>query len=193
MSPPEHETKPEPYPVHGVADARWGGWTWRAPARGEHFRRCSYCGSMHPDDVADEFASGVTADWADQKYGWPHKFYVRVPNRTPDAVFCVGASHGGDPSRDPGPGYVHVSQLTAAQRIIALRDGMLDENDARDGARWYTFGTREHHAGKFYTIHLADPAVSDRARAAIERVGGLRFHFKDGRIRWEPVGGVKSS
>lgn len=172
-------------PVHGVAADPWGGWHWREPVRGEHFRRCSYCGSMHPEDVVAEFKLGATAEWADQKYGWPHKFYVHVANRTPDAVFCVGSTHGGDPDRDPGTGYVHVSQLTDEQRAIALRDGMLGEDDPLEGAHWLMFGQRTEHFGKFYTQHLADPALSDETREAIALGSGLRFHFEDGRVRWE--------
>lgn len=107
-------------PVHGIAADPWGGWYWCEPVRGEHFRCCSYCGSMHPDDVVGEFKLGATAEWGDAKYGWPHKFYVHVANRTPHAVFCVGSTSGGDPARDPGTGYVHVSQLTDEQRAIAL-------------------------------------------------------------------------
>lgn len=38
---------------HGEAE-RWGGWSYRKPERGEHFRRCSYCGSISPQDLAAE-------------------------------------------------------------------------------------------------------------------------------------------
>lgn len=42
-------------PVHGTgwnSAAHWGGWDWRGPRRGEHFRTCSFCGSIHPEDLA---------------------------------------------------------------------------------------------------------------------------------------------
>jgi hypothetical protein len=45
-------------PVHGHQAVRWGGWSWDKPRRGEHFRRCSYCGSIHPEDLAAEPAGG---------------------------------------------------------------------------------------------------------------------------------------
>ncbi len=44
-------------PVHGSgwnSAARWGGWDWRCPGYGEHFRTCSFCGSIHPEDLAAE-------------------------------------------------------------------------------------------------------------------------------------------
>jgi hypothetical protein len=37
--------------VHGQEPAAACGWTWRAPRRGEHFRTCSWCGSVHPQDL----------------------------------------------------------------------------------------------------------------------------------------------
>lgn len=45
---------------------------------GEHIARsCSYCGSMHPADLARMLREeGTRLDEADRKYGWPHKFYL---------------------------------------------------------------------------------------------------------------------
>lgn len=44
-------------PVHGSgwnSAARWGGWDWRPPRDGEWFRTCSFCGCIHPEDLAPE-------------------------------------------------------------------------------------------------------------------------------------------
>jgi len=167
-------------PVHGYGSntaARWSGWTWQAPARGEHFRRCSFCGSVHPADLAAEPA--WTPQWADQKYGWPHKFYVDIPNRDPDALFCVGAS------THPDPRMVAADELAAQQRAIIERDGMTGDWAA------YAFGTRPHHFGKFYTVHLADPAIPSEVREAVFRGCGLRFSFDGGRVGWEPASPVQ--
>jgi hypothetical protein len=41
-------------PVHHGEATRWGGWEWREPRRGDHFRTCSYCGSINPEDLAAE-------------------------------------------------------------------------------------------------------------------------------------------
>jgi hypothetical protein len=210
--------------VHGSgwnSAARWGGWSWSEPARGEHFRRCSFCGSIHPEDLAAE--RGMTADrctacgiegweahfradlehpytpdgwraeWADRKYGWPHKFYVDVPNRDPAALFCVGSSSeakegpyapGGEmyrplAERYPGQDWVAAGDLTPEQAAIIERD--------RSGeADFYLFSARPSHHAKFYTIHLADPAISQDVKDKIQQASGLRFTFTDdGRVGWE--------
>lgn len=52
----------------------------------ESFRRCSYCGSVHPRDLLkarDEGKIGTVDRSVDWKYGWPHKVYVEV-----DGVFA---------------------------------------------------------------------------------------------------------
>jgi len=41
-------------------------------------RRCSYCGSIHPQDLITLATSLITLEIADWKYGWPHKVYVTV-------------------------------------------------------------------------------------------------------------------
>lgn len=165
--------------VHGGEADRWGGWTWREPHRGEHFRRCSYCGSMHPDDFAEEIARGpLQVDWADRKYGWPHKVYVHVPNREPDALFCVSRANWAQPAP-----YIAAEDLTDEQREIVLRDGW----GAPDAGSWYHFTTRANHFGKFYTKHLADPTLSDETQERIAQRIGLRFEFFDGKVRWLPV------
>lgn len=49
---------------------------------GYPFRTCSYCGSMHPEDLAYWLQQpGVEINGSDWKYGWPHKFYIEnIPN-----------------------------------------------------------------------------------------------------------------
>ena len=51
-----------------------GEWVWREPRRGNFLRTCNYCGSINPDDLAP--VEGWVPDWADWKYGWPHKAYI---------------------------------------------------------------------------------------------------------------------
>jgi hypothetical protein len=62
---------------------------WRKPETeiradgylGKTFRTCSYCGSIHPEDLIAYLEAGATLHGADWKYGWPHKFYVQnIPN-----------------------------------------------------------------------------------------------------------------
>ena len=177
-------------PVHGSgwnSAARWGGWRWEDGRRGEHFRRCSFCGSVHPEDLATEPAWRV--EWADRKYGWPHKFYVNIPNRDPGALFVISTQSG--PAGRPAPlstptlTWVAWEDLSRAQKKIIARDGWSAGKD--DHAGYYGFGTRDSHSGKFYTVHLADPAIGQDVKDAVQRVSGLRFTWlDDGRVRWDP-------
>lgn len=162
--------------VHvGEAD-RWGGWSWTEPKRGEHFRRCSYCGSINPDDLAAEPVL-LRVDWADPKYGWPHKLYVDIPNRTPDALVPVGANS--EPRDEPG--WVAAHDLTDEQRALLVEHGWGGANTY--GA--YLFGRQGAHHAKFYSVHLADPSLSIKVLARIEQISELRFEFTpDGRVSW---------
>lgn len=176
-------TESTPTPVHAGEADRWGGWHWREPARGEHFRRCSYCGSIHPDDFVTIARGRI--DWADRKYGWPHKFYVHVPNPEPDRLFYMGSAPIGASDVTSGKiaGWIGEDELTSEQRDILVRDGVTPER-----TRAYKFGPRAEHFGKVYTVHLADPAISDDTKAAAAAMCGLRFEFlDDGRIRWAPA------
>lgn len=176
-----HDQVTNPDPVHPDA-ARWGGWSWRDPERGEHFRRCSYCGSIHPADLAGE--PTWRAEWADQKYGWPHKFYVDIPDRGPGRLFVVGAVHG-PPGAQPSIGgnlltWVAPANLTEEQRRIVERDGYR----ISEGLRWVGFGTRAVHNAKHYSIHLADPDLDPAVRDTVQQRSGIRFDFVAGQVRW---------
>lgn len=39
-------------------------------------RHCSYCGSLHPEDLLRLMREGAELGGSDRKYGFPHKFYV---------------------------------------------------------------------------------------------------------------------
>lgn len=166
--------------------ARLRGWTWREPTHGEHFRRCSWCGSIHPDDLAAEPV--WTPNWADRKYGWPHKFYVDVPNRDPAQLFVTSARYNIPEPPPPGYGgltWHRFADLTPDLLAIARRDGYGPDRE-QVSPDWVGFSTRPHHYGKFYTIHLVDPAVGADTREVIHRRGGLVFAFTAGRVSWQP-------
>ena len=165
-------------PVHHGEAARVGGWQWNEPRHHEHFRRCSYCGCVHPDDLAAEPA--WRAEWADMKYGWPHKFYVNIPNREPDQLFYTGSVGRWD-EKYRVQGYIPTEGLTDEQRTILRESGV---GDIGPDHGW-KLGTRATHFGKFYTAHLADPAISDRVKDAIQRRSGLRLTFASGNVYWE--------
>lgn len=172
-------------PVHGhdTDRMRLPGWRWRDPARGEHFRRCNYCGSIHPEDLAAE--PYWYAEWADRKYGWPHKFYVDIPNRNPGQLYCLSASSGPYATDETHirEGFIPGRKLSRAQRKALTITGMTFEKDNS-----YTFHYRTMHHAKFYTVHLADPDLLPATRTTIETRSGLHFNFSsDGRVTWQPI------
>lgn len=73
-------------------------------------RQCSYCGSLNPEDLLAALKAGTVQDihGADWKYGWPHKFYVDVPNQIAGKVTEMGSSSGPDIGPDT-PGAVQSS------------------------------------------------------------------------------------
>lgn len=182
-------------PVHGGEAARWGGWSWRDPRHDEHFRRCSYCGSINPDDLTAE--PTWRASWADRKYGWPHKFYVDVPNRDPERLFIISAHRDNPNAGEYAPGgsrYRPVQELMPGLTWVPVNelppevntDGWLRPGESlADNHDLIGLGTRPNHHAKFYTAHLADPQLNAEVKDSIERRSGLRFHFLDGGVRWE--------
>lgn len=49
---------------------------------------CSFCGSLHPAKAVELFKTGAHAEWADRKYGWPHKAYLKpAPEHNGQAKF----------------------------------------------------------------------------------------------------------
>lgn len=171
----------------GESPFAYGPWTWREPMRGEHFRRCSFCGSIHPEDLAAE--ASWRADWADRKYGWPHKFYVDIANRDPDALFVIGSTTSSSPPVT-GPTWTAWEDLTADELAAAKRDGY---GDGRYRTPTFVYlGKRPAHHAKFYTIHLRDADLDSAVKATIERVSGLAFEFlDDGRVSWRRASGVR--
>ena len=140
-------------------------------ARGR-LRSCAYCGSMHPADVANAIRAGAKGDWADWKYGWPHKAYFEsIPN--PHA----GLLEVGGMSPTPYPRFPR----KVAEQCYSSASGKRLEDKV-----WYT--EEPHPApsttnGKFYSVHLEDATLEDRE--LIEAHLGIFFDFHEpGRIGW---------
>lgn len=144
-------------------------------------RSCSYCGSMHPADVAAAIRAGAIGSWA-RKYGWPHKAYFdNIPN--PHAGMLESrAGHSHPPQEEIDSG-----------KWVRVQDGF----DRRTGEPVYTFMEAGKPAGattggKFYSIHLQDATPEERA--VIENHLGLSFDFRpNGSVSWKPYelpGGV---
>lgn len=71
-------------------------WTEADKIEERPFRFCSYCGSIHPEDLLHFLANGATLEQADWKYGWPHKFYVKgIPNPRAGQTVEVGCRYEG--------------------------------------------------------------------------------------------------
>jgi hypothetical protein len=158
-----------------------GHWEWREPRHGEHWRTCSFCGSIHPDDLAAEEVEW-RAEWADRKYGWPHKFYVSLPNKHPDQLFVIGHSNSRTkPFKHGNDEWLSVDDLNDEQR--ALVEGKSGLNNTT----YYMFGKHSTLHAKFYSIHLKDSAISRETRERIAETSGLRFHFHGTKVSWERV------
>ena len=140
--------------------------------------------------MADEHSydpGGWYASWADRKYGWPHKFYVEGLKPRDPSLLHVLSHITFDPSESPMTSpeqWIAAADLTPEQVTIARADGWLRNGEEPGG--WYQFAARPTLHAKFYTIHLADPAIGQDVKDTIQRVSGLRFTFTDdGRVGWE--------
>lgn len=56
----------------------------------EPLRTCGYCGSIHPHDLLIALERGAILSGSDWKYGWPHKFYINIPNPYGDEQAEIG-------------------------------------------------------------------------------------------------------
>lgn len=141
---------PEPPNIDQPNENHWSG----------KLRTCSYCGSMHPADVAAAIKAGATGSWADMKYGWPHKAYFNgVPNPHAGMLEIRGhATHIVEGWVDMGNGTSHAPAKPADQTVM-----------------W-----------KFYSVHLQDASPEDKQ--TIEFHLGLHFEFTDGRVSWQKIG-----
>jgi len=137
-------------------------WNRRAPdARnpdGEPFRRCSHCGSIHPEDLIAALDAGAQLGGSDWKYGWPHKFYVEnIPN----------------PNRD-------------RQAEIGGKSYWSEEKGER--VYEPTYGEEGNFHAKWYNEHLEDDGFDDEALSALlarlTEASGIEFRVTDGRVQF---------
>lgn len=135
---------------------------------------CSWCGSMHPTEVAAAIKAGAEGEFAGMKYGWPHKVYFeKVPN--PHAGILESRSSISNPSQEDIDTGLYQRYPT----------GRFNEITGKPTYKWY--GKPEPAAattwGKFYTVHLID--ATDEEREIIETHLGVHFYFTpDGRVTW---------
>lgn len=169
-------------------------------------RGCSWCGSMHPADLAAAIRAGATGSWADFKYGWPHKWYVDgVPN--PHAGMLesrMGASHAVPVCPMSGMACIHGAQSFDRPSCVCMKGDTLSVVEGHasgvaverapagfcsvTGAPQHTWRRKGEPAaartwGKFYTEHLQDATPEDRE--TIERAMGINFNFASGdKVSW---------
>jgi hypothetical protein len=168
-----------------IAASPWvNSWAWDKPRSPEHFRCCNFCGSIHPEDLAAE--PNWTAQWADRKYGWPHKFYVDIPDRDGKPDWLGGSNRDMTDEELARYGWKRVSELTRKERKILKRLGHDLKGPHAD--KVVGLGPRDVHHAKFYTEHFADPNISAVLIDRIQRRSGLLFEWHDdGNVSWRPV------
>jgi hypothetical protein len=163
--------------VHG--DSPYGPVEWRPGRDGLPARTCSYCGSLHPEDLVKLAEAGQLADVdrsVDWKYGWPHKVYVDVRNPKPGTLYVVGSSTHASET------YRAYKDLTWAERRAVRRDDWHRKRRRRGG---FLIGKRATLHAKFYNVHQAEADVTRELRLAVGRLTGYVIEpAEDGRIRW---------
>lgn len=175
---------------------RFAPQTWRPKGEKLHpshdlpmvFRTCSYCGSIHPEDLLEALRAGATLSGADWKYGWPHKFYVGgIPNTNAGqrrALTCIPLT-GAEPTAaemERASHYLRDPKYTSEVR----QNGF----DPRTGAPKYQLAILTPEGpttnGKWYNEHFLDltsEAMSELADAIYERAG-VQFRMVDGKLMY---------
>ena|SRR5258708_4468102 len=158
----------------------------------EHFRRCSWCGSVHPGDLLIARASGQIKHVdrsVDRKYGWPHKIYVDIADQLGQLDWLGGSSSDMSDeemarySRESG-GWKRVGDLTPEERTAVGADRL-------GRYKVVGVGVRSVHHGKFYSVHTLEPFLDDQERDQLFAMVGYTFEWAsespvDSRIRWYP-------
>lgn len=145
-------------------------------------RACGYCGSMHPADVAEAIRAGAKGEWADLKYGWPHKaYFTGIPNPHAGMLESRDGRYGPLPEGEE-------------QRFRQVQRGFNPQTGAPE-YMWREVGkpAGETTYGKFYSVHLQDATPEDRE--TIEQHLGVRFTFlEDGQsVRWSGISAAESN
>lgn len=140
----------------------------------ENYRYCSYCGSLHPADFmyqACKSGSGCKIGGSDWKYGYPHKFYVDIPNPNPDEKrLCGSTSKGSKPifSRDSGVVEKYIKDGDEPGESYTIWD---------DKRGWSMEGTYPIISCKFYTEHFKDMGLTKQDSDIIFEHTGIIFEI----------------
>lgn len=140
---------------------------------GYPFRTCSYCGSIHPEDLHRFLTDPrlkVELRGSDWKYNWPHKFYVEgIPNPLVGQDVIMG-----------GKSNFTRAELENDPRVI--RETITPLESGKFRADFKGVGPVSTHA-KWYNLHLNDfidaPTFEAFAQLIAQR-SGVQFGFKNG-------------
>lgn len=153
-------------------------------SEGRPFRTCSYCGSIHPQDLLDAIKAGAVLGGADWKYGWPHKFYIsNIPN--PHQGAMVRKTSGGSykseaAAREAGLPYVREGyRLEVKEGVTPDPETLTFNMNGQWSFEIYEPAGAFTH-GKWYNDHLSDEltdAEFNELAAALEAHAGIKFEF----------------
>lgn len=129
------------------ASKTFGAASWQVR---DGLRRCSFCGSLHPEDLYSALTNGAKLEASDWKYGWPHKFYVNgIPN----------PNVGNEVSKAFGSGPLPMTEENKAHwnRIASTHGGRVEitESEGRWNAKVYEPDGATTW-GKWYNVHLME-------------------------------------
>lgn len=171
--------------------ARFGPTSWREKGKKLHpsndtvqaFRTCSYCGSIHPEDLIEALKAGATLGGADWKYGWPHKFYVeKIPN--PNAGQLVSRTScsiaGAEPTAEERASMERWATKPGSE--VRVKPSGFDPGDGTPRYSLAVFepdGSTTH--AKWYNEHLKDLSPEAFAELALllEKHAGIRFEMTE--------------
>jgi hypothetical protein len=164
------------------------GVVWRPPRRMDPydypFRTCSYCGSIHPEDLLSALQGGATLGGSDWKYSYPHKFYVEgIPNPIAGQIVECGSRSWTDrlcPTCGAAYGHDRPTACTCGEPYSAgwafgaqHRAPMMEPAPRLTHAKWYN----EH------LLDLSDAAFAILAPVLLKH-SDIEFTREDGQLKW---------
>jgi hypothetical protein len=180
---------PERPLCHGE-NPRWSqdGVSWRpeepTPSRVDYpygfpFRTCSYCGSIHPEDLLMHLKLGATMHGSDWKYGWPHKQYLEGIKNPNAGNFYPQYGYGGT-LEEWVKRFPNAKQIEGEDRKFYLYDS---EAPATTHAKWYN-------------VHLKDlePEAFKLVADELFKKAHILFQMNDGKLQYSaPYAGYQAT
>jgi hypothetical protein len=119
-------------------------------------KHCRYCGSLDPRELAEAIKQGkATMHGSDWKYGYPHKFYVDIPNLIAGKIVRMGGRYTTNEQGEP------------------LDEPIMRPAPAMCMSKFYT----EHLA-------LLDEATFNEVAPIINAACGITFFKENGQLKY---------